>query len=295
MVSDVSDTFRARLIATLLAVVALTACGSRDQRFSAGASTGPRPVVLQGAMEVEVRRLAAILTNPAEEKVQAWTFWRGTIDGYPVVVSKTLKGLANAAAATSIAAERYHPIAIINQGTAGGHVSDLRVFDIVVGTDAVNLGSFKTGYRARGKGTDLGEWVPLDLMRSDGSAGNDPNARVMRRFHADERLLAAARGAEALYQKGRIVEGVIGSSEVWNSEIDRIDRFHDAFGTTVEEMETASAAQIAGIFDIPFLGIRVVSNNITNGGAYDTRTAEACQDFVYDVVKRYVGGIKPLR
>src|SRR6185295_15764534 len=82
----------------------------------------------------------------------------------------------------------------------------------------------------------------------------------------DEGLLAAARQARDQYTKGRVMEGVIGSSEVWNSEIDRIQRFHDAFGTTVEEMETAAAAQIAGIFDIPFLGIRVVSNNITNGG-----------------------------
>jgi adenosylhomocysteine nucleosidase len=30
-------------------------------------------------------------------------------------------------------------------------------------------------------------------------------------------------------------------------------------------METASAAQIAGLFQIPFLGIRVLSNNVTNG------------------------------
>ena len=66
---------------------------------------------------------------------------------------------------------------------------------------------------------------------------------------------------------------MIGSSEVWNSEIDRIQRFHDRFGTTAEEMETASAAQIAGLFEIPFLGIRVLSNNITNGGAYDRRRA----------------------
>ena len=51
----------------------------------------------------------------------------------------------------------------------------------------------------------------------------------------------------------------------------------------------ASAAQIAGLFQIPFLGIRVVSNNITNGGTYDGKTSEACQDFVYGVVKRYIG------
>jgi adenosylhomocysteine nucleosidase len=269
-----------RISATLATAALLAACVTRD---------AARPIVVQGAMDVEVRKLAGALENATEEKVQGWTFWRGTLDGYPVVISKTLKGMSNAAAATSLAAERYHPIAIINQGTAGGHVPDLRVFDIVLGAESVNLGSFKTGYRPRGQGSDFEGWVPLDLMRSEGSAGQDPNARTMRRFRGDEGLLAAARNARSLYQKGRVVEGVIGSSEIWNSEIDRIERFHDTFGTTVEEMETASAAQIAGLFEIPFLGIRVVSNNITNGGTYDGKTGDACQDYVYQVVKSYIG------
>lgn len=278
-----------RMIATLLASALLTACVSREATAPARAPAAPRPVVVQGAMDVEIRKLAGALENVTEEKVSGWTFWRGTIDGYPVVVSKTLKGMSNAAAATALAAERYHPVAIINQGTAGGHQPDLHVYDIVLGLDAVNLGSFKTGYRARGEGSTFAEWNPLDLMRSDGSAGQDPNARVMRRFRGDEGLLAAARNARGTYQKGRVVEGVIGSSEIWNSELDRIQHFHDTFGTTAEEMETASAAQIAGLFQIAFLGIRVVSNNITNGGTYDPRTGEACQEYVFDVVKAYIG------
>ena len=85
-------------------------------------------------MDVEIRKLAGAIQNATEEHVSGWTFWRGTIDGYPVVISKTLKGMENAAAATAIAAERYHPIAIINQGTAGGHVAELHVYDIVLGT-----------------------------------------------------------------------------------------------------------------------------------------------------------------
>jgi adenosylhomocysteine nucleosidase len=276
-----------RVTATLLAGALLTACVTREA--TAPSRTFARPVVVQGAMDVEIKKLAGALENVKEEKVQGWTFWSGTLDGYPVVISKTLKGMSNAAAATVLAAERYHPVAIINQGTAGGHEPDLHVFDIVLGTDAVNLGSFKTGYRTLGQGSNFADWVPLDLMRSEGSAGQDPNARSMRRFHGDEGLLAAARKARGLYRKGRVVEGVIGSSEIWNSEIDRIRGFHDRFGTTAEEMETASAAQIAGLFQIPFLGIRVVSNNITNGGTYDAATGEACQEYVYDVVRGYVG------
>lgn len=271
------------LAVTLLVVSLLTACTARD---------APRPIVVQGAMDVEIRKLARVLEHATEEHVGGWTFWRGTIDGYPVVMSKTLKGMENAAAATALAAERYHPIAIINQGTAGGHQPDLHVYDIVLGTDAVNLGSFKTGNRARGEGSNVAEWNPLDLMRSEGSAGNDPSARVMRRFHGDDTLLATARSLRGTYTKGRVVDGVIGSSEVWNSELDRIQHFHDAFGTSAEEMEAASVAQIAALFKIPFLGIRVLSNNITNGEKYDPKTGEACQDYVYDVVKAYVQGLK---
>ena len=106
-------------------------------------------------MDVEVRKLAGALEHVTEEKVQGWTFWSGTIDGYPVVISKTLKGMSNAAAATALAAERYHPVAIINQGTAGGHEPGLHVYDIVLGMQAVNLGAFKTGYRAPRPGQQL--------------------------------------------------------------------------------------------------------------------------------------------
>ena len=117
----------------------------------------------------------------------------------------------------------------------------------------------------------------------------------MRRFPGDAGLLAAAHAVRGQYQKGRVVDGVIGSSDVWNSELDRIQRFRDEFGTSAEEMEAAASAQIAGSFQIPFLGVRVVSNNITNGEAYDTRTGEACQDYVSAVVKAYVGELTKKR
>jgi adenosylhomocysteine nucleosidase len=277
-----------RVLAAVLAGALLAGCVTREATAPARTLDPGRPVVVQGAMDVEVKKLAGALENVTETRVQGWTFWSGTLDGYPVVVSKTLKGMSNAAVATALAAERYHPVAIINQGTAGGHQPDLHVYDIVLGTQAVNIGSFKTGYRARGEGSNFVDWMPLDLMRSEGSAGEDPQARSMRRFDGDEGLLTAARSVRGTYQKGRVLEGVIGSSEIWNSELDRIDGFHDRFGTTAEEMETASAAQIAGLFQIPFLGIRVLSNNITNGGTYDSRTGEACQDYVHDVVKAYI-------
>ena len=273
----------------LLIGLLLTVGGVQEQKSRAVDITPElRPVIVQGAMDLEVKKFASRLANVTVEKVGGWTFWRGTLDGYPVIVSKTMKGLSNSGAATVIAAEHFHPVAIINQGTAGGHVPELHVYDIVLGKYAVNLGAFKTAYRKPGQGSDFRQWKPLDLMFSEDSAGENPNAHTMRRFQGNEQLLAAAESVKHLYRKGRVVQGVIGSGEIWNSELDRIRWFHSQYGTTVEEMETASAAQIAGFFQIPFLGIRVLSNNITNDGKYDAKTGDACQDYVYEVVKAYI-------
>jgi adenosylhomocysteine nucleosidase len=269
-------------------IVSLMATATMAVGCASGrASPTPRPLVVQGAMDAEVRKLVAALDHPSETRVGGWTFWSGTLDGYPVVVSKTMKGMSNAAAATALAAERYQPVGIINQGTAGGHHSEVHVLDIVLGVESVNLGAIKTPFRAAGAGVKADEWMPLDLMRSEGSAGTDPLALTMRRLRADERLLDSARSVRSSYTKGRVLDGVIGSADVWNSELDRIARFHREFGTSVEEMETASAAQVAGSFQIPFLGIRVLSNNITDGETYDRNAGEACQDYVLRVVQAY--------
>jgi adenosylhomocysteine nucleosidase len=275
--------------AFFLSCVLLTTCTTACSGNGREGATSPRLIVVQGAMDSEVGTLAAALKDATQTQVGGWTFWSGTIDDYPVVVSKTRRGTTNAAAATAIAVEQFHPAAIINQGTAGGHQPDLHVYDIVVGRESVNLGAFRTPFRARGAGSNVGDWGPIDLLKSDAvSVGLDPNARVIRRFRGDSGLLTAAVGARGRYRRGRVVEGVIGSSDTWNSELDRIQRFHNDFGTSVEEMETAAAAQIAESFQLPFLGLRILSNNITNGEAHDARTAEACQEYVLEVVREYV-------
>lgn len=250
------------------------------------------PIVVQGAMPVEAERFAQRLDNPQEIEIGGWRFWRGTVEGYPVVVSETLKGMSNASAATAIAATQFHPVAIINQGTAGGHDPALKVYDIVLGKYSVNLGAFKSPHKQPGEGSDSLQWKPMDLLASKGSAGEDKKPHTIRKFPADAQLLSVAESVKASYSKGNVVEGVIGSADMWNSELDRIQSFHRQYQTSVEEMETASAAQIASAFDIPFIGIRVLSNNITNQGAYDPRTGLACQDYVYQVVKAYIAKAK---
>ncbi|WP_419887497.1 5'-methylthioadenosine/S-adenosylhomocysteine nucleosidase [Neobacillus niacini] len=250
-----------------------------------------RPIIVQGPMPIEAENFAKKLDKVKVERSGNFVFYKGKLNNYPVIVAKTGKGMENAAAATAVAIEKYKPIAIINQGTSGGHNPELNVFDIVLGKTTTNIGSLKTTHLEAGQGIDPTSWIPMDLMASEGS-GSDDSANQVRHYEGDKDLLAAANAVKHTYTKGKIVEGTIGSADFWNSEVDRIQWIHEKYGTDVEEMEGASVAQIADAYDVAFLGIRILSNNITNGGTYNAGTAAANQDYVYEVVKEYISMIK---
>ncbi|MEG1856767.1 MAG: 5'-methylthioadenosine/S-adenosylhomocysteine nucleosidase [Acinetobacter sp.] len=268
----------------------LSGCNDSNSQETTTAVQTPektlQPIIIQGALPIESENMAAKLSNVSTETIGGWKYWKGTYQGYPIIISKTRMGMTNSAAATAIAIERYKPIAIINQGTSGGHDPDLKVYDIVLGKYTTNIGAFRTPKLAAGQGADSLQWnEAFDVLPADES---DPEPIAIRKFQANNDLIAAAEKAKVRYSKGQVVEGTIGSADVWNNELDRIAFFHKNYGTSVEEMEAASVAQVASQFNVPFLGIRILSNNITNNGAYDPGTGEACQEFVLDVVVEYM-------
>ena len=243
-------------------------------------------VVIQAALPLECEYLVGLLQNVRQETRGGWVFWRGDYDGVDLIVSKTRMGLSNAAAATAIAIERYQPRAIINQGTSGGHDPDLQVFDIVLGLQTINFGMVKTPSVAAGGGSNSLTWLEaFDMLPEDES---DPEPIRQRYYPADAALLAAARAVQGDYAQGKVVEGIIASADCWNNELDRIAFLRQHYGSSVEEMEAASVAQIAQQYGVAMMAIRVVSNNITNGGTYNPATGKACQDFVLQVAKCYL-------
>lgn len=246
------------------------------------------PIVIQGPMPIEAENLAAKLENVRKEQTGNYIFYIGTLNDYPVIVTKTSKGMENTAAATALAIERYKPIAIINQGTSGGHDKSLNVGDIVLGKRTFNAGNFKTLTRQAHEGSNPFEWLPMDVMASEGSAGENSDAEKVRYYEGNPLLIKAANNVKKEYKRGKVVEGTVASANFWNNEIDRINWLHEEFGSSVEEMEAASAALICEAYKVPFLTIRVLSNNKTNGGKYDPSTAKDCQDFVEKVVKEYI-------
>jgi adenosylhomocysteine nucleosidase len=273
------DSVKTLLVFAALGIVVVTDQAPAQERA---------PVLIQGAMQLEVRLLLDSAHVTRVDSVGPWTFGHGTIDGYPVIVSRTLMGGTHAAAATAVAIERYHPRAIINQGTAGGYDSTLRNGDIVIGQSAISLAAFRSPSRATNAGSRPLDWVPLDLVPRPADRDGDMHAGSVTQISADSGLLAAAHRARAAAPGLRITDGVIGSGDVWNQEVDRIAVFHQQWHSSVEEMETTPAAQVARAFGVPFLGIRVVSDNAVTGARFDPRTADLVQDFVVGVVRAYL-------
>jgi adenosylhomocysteine nucleosidase len=263
-------------------LIAAAASGQSTSRPSA-------PVLLQGAVSSETDVLLDSVRVTRVDTIGAWTFAHGSIDEMPVIVSRTMMGATHAAAATAIAIERYHPRAIINAGTAGGHDAKLHNGDIIVGTVAVYVGAFQTPRRNAGRGSNSLDWMSLDLSpRPSDKRDTDMHPGDALGIPGDSALIAAAHRAAERFNASRVKDGIIGSADMWNEELDRITQLHHKWGTSVEEMETAPAAIVARGFGIPFVGIRVVSDNAITGEQFDRRTGETVQQFVLRVVHSYL-------
>lgn len=103
-----------------------------------------RPILLQGAMETEIEYFKEVISNLEKIELYGYDFYKGEIQGYPIIISKTKIGLIEASLATFIAITNFNPIAVINQGTAGACSKDLHTKDIVIGEKCININSYLT-------------------------------------------------------------------------------------------------------------------------------------------------------
>jgi adenosylhomocysteine nucleosidase len=261
------------ILATLLCV---TVCA----QTKSGANNYSADIVVQGAVDSELQPLLTALAGKEEIQIAAWTFWRGKIGSKIVVVSRTEIGTINAVASTSLAITTFKPKLIINQGTAGAHDPELKVFDIVVGETSVDFGAYRSTHADAGAGIDQSRWTPIQhRLRLDGK-----ERIAFKSFLGDEETLKTA--ISTPYKRGRVTKGIIASSFEFNKEIDRLVWVRKTFGSSSEDMESAFAAGAATGFKTPFLAIRIISNSEFHSPKFEEIAGEYCAAFVVDVIKR---------
>lgn len=245
-----------------------------------------KPIIIQGAMEIEIEYLMKQLENVKKVNIQGYEFYEGAINNYPIVISKTNVGEVEMSVATLLGIINYSPIAIIVQGTAGAHDLSLYKHDIVVGTSCININSFESSVKEKGKGSNPLEW---ELKTFKSGVEND----VLIENYANSELVEVSKKVQSKYTKGKVVFGVLGSGDGWNKEWDRIEWLNRNYNTLCEDMESISTYSICNNFNIPVLGIRVISNNERiEGQIYDRTTGSDSQEFTLEVCKEYIKRMK---
>lgn len=240
------------------------------------------PIIIQGAMASETDYLISLLKGCEKILVGHYPFYKGELDGVPVVVSRTLIGMVNATAATVLGLTHFAPRAVLNQGTCGGHDPNLHKGDIVIGKRYYNAASVNTAFVSQGGGVNLATWQ----IRKVEAVVDDAVCEVPY-FSPDPAFYAAALAAAPFYKHGRAVEGVISSADIWNREIDRINWAYQNYQSSAEEMEIAAVAQICDTFHVPVLGVRILSNNEILGEDFDESTGVLCQEFCRHILAQY--------
>ena len=238
-----------------------------------------KPILIQGAENSEINYFLEKMNNKKEIEIATFKFWIGEMDNYPVVISRTKVGEINSAIATTIAITNFKPGCIINQGTAGAHARDLHTGDIVIGEDYFNLDNFMIEPRKSGEGSHINGWKLKKYVSDDDFDISNK---------ASEKLINVVKNNTDRYNKGKVVFGTIGSGDIWNREIDRIDYLHNNYGTLCEEMETAGVYNTANSFGVPVIGIRIISNNEILGEEYKPKVSTDCQEFVENFVKQII-------
>ena len=225
------------------------------------------PIVIEGAMDCEMSHIIGALSDAHTYSFCGYPVTEGKLGDMTVVAALNQVGMVNAACLTSLLIQRYSPLCVVSQGTAGSYSAELKTGDVILGKEIRNINCINMR--------------PDDCRRLEELSGGE--WLEMQAFSSDSRLADIAE--KVPYAYGNIIKGSIASCDFWSYDAERIHEIRARFGSDCEEMETFAAAQVCRRMDVPFLSIRVISNNELSGEGFSAEAALRCQEYTLDVVR----------
>ena len=262
------------------------------QKKVASYKSKQRPILIEGAMKVEIEKLVHALKNPAVYKILNYVYIAGTYKNYPVIVARTEQGMENSAAVTALAIENFKPCAVINQGIAGGHVAEAEINSIIIGNKYINSSAIITEKLSKGAGIKI---TPQKMRGTFAYDKDEKTFKINKEYFPDQTLLKIAEEVAATNKNFVTLTGTISSADTWLNGIDHFRYLNETYGSLCEEMETCSAAQICKSSNVPFIGIRAISNNAIISKDFHEETAITSQNFVFLVIEKYISEVLPVK
>lgn len=208
-----------------------------------------------GAMDEEVAQLKEHMKTEEIIKRAGMEFYKGTLNGRPVVVVKSGIGKVNAAVCTQILADCFQVTAVVNTGIAGSLKNEINIGDIVLSKDALHHDMDSTGF-----GYPPGQVPRMDVLA----------------FEADEKLIELAKNCcDSVNPDINSFVGRVVSGDQFISGKDKKEWIKSQFDGFCTEMEGAAIAQTCYLNHIPFLIIRAISDKADDSAQVDYAEFEA--------------------
>ena len=238
-----------------------------------------KTILIQGANEREVLAYVNHFKNFDVKTIDNYVFYDGEYEDYEVIISVTGSGVINAAASTMVGIYNFKPDIVINQGTAGAHLPELKIGDILVGEYAVYINKLETSIKSAGEGSNSLEWTPM--------------AKGSNKVPASEELLALV---HKLKCAKKLKFGIFGTSDIFTREVDRILYSNSLYGEISEDMESVAVYKTCENAGVPYIGFRIISNNeITDPGrTKEERQAKSSEilpslaEVVFELIEKFL-------
>lgn len=203
-----------------------------------------------GAMEIEVEKIKAFLTDATSEVVSGVTFVRGKFCEKDIVVAKCGVGKVFAGLCAEAMILKYDPELIINVGVAGCLDESLKIGDIVI-ADSVCQHDMDT--------SPLGD--PVGML-------SDINIiKIPADKKAYELFSECAKELSLPYSVGTIASG-----DQFVSSSDKKKYIIDNFGAKSCEMEGGAIGHVCYVNNVPFAVLRAMSDGADDGAKMDFPT-----------------------
>ncbi|MCT4601910.1 MAG: 5'-methylthioadenosine/S-adenosylhomocysteine nucleosidase [Marinifilum sp.] len=192
-----------------------------------------------GAMEVEVVRLKALLSDKNEQKKGGFVFYTGKLNGNDIILLQSGIGKVNAAIGAAIMIDNYSPDFVINTGAAGGFPGELKVGDIVISNELIHH--------------------DMDCTVFGYKTGQVPGMPAS--FVADNRLIELAEKCIHKLTNLHTKKATILTGDQFMNNPEATKKIKEIFPLAeAVEMEGAAIAQTCYQFKTPFVVIRSISD-----------------------------------